>query len=84
MHYLTDNREILSGRHHHRLTIFWRKNISHFCQVITFDDKHTLGLKVNCPHNLFRENIVYLSYYSEDNYDAYLFYIDNPMSIKED
>ena len=69
-----DFQEIFIGRSHVELTILWHNSISHICQVITFDDKHVIGLRVNCPHNPLLGNKIYLPYYSEDNYNDYLFY----------
>ena len=64
-----DIQEILARRPHVDLTILWHQSISHIYQVITFDDKHDLGLKVNCPHSPILANNNYYPYYSEDNYD---------------
>ena len=46
-----DNRQILVGRPYGGLTILWRKNIAHLCDVITFDDNRILGIKMKYPLN---------------------------------
>ena len=79
-----DIRQILVGRPHGGLTILWRKNIAHLCDVITFDDNRILGIKINCPQNPILALNIYLLYYSDDNYEDYMFYIGKLMSIIEE
>ena len=72
---MKDEEQIHTGRPFDGVAVLWRKTLSKFCSIITYDCDRILGLQFTCGSFTALFLCVYLPYECSDNYDDYMFYL---------
>ena len=79
-----DPSQLLIGRPYGGVSILWRKNLSHLCKVVLFDEDRLLGLKISDSRSSILAINVYLPYYAEENIDKYFMLISKLAAVLEE
>ena len=64
------------GRPYGGIGIMWNKSLSHYVEIVKYDDNRILGLQLKTNGCMFLFLYVYLPNGSDKFYDDYCFYLD--------
>ena len=78
---MKDEEQIHTGRPFGGIAVLWRKTLSKFCSIITYDCDRILGLQFTCGSFTALFLCVYLPYECSDNHDDYMFYLSKIFQI---